>query len=173
MIFLRHPRVAVPDGLCYGRLEVGLAETARGDIAACLASLPRVAAVVASPQLRCRALADQIAARDGVSVRCDVRLMEYHFGAWEGLFWADIPRDQSEPWTADILNAAPPGGERFTDLIARVGEALGDIPPGTAVVAHAGPIRAARMLRTGASFDTVFADTVPYCTPVILDRRAA
>ncbi|MEM0988406.1 MAG: histidine phosphatase family protein [Pseudomonadota bacterium] len=173
LTFLRHPSVSVPQGLCYGRLEVGLAAEAPDQIAACLAALPRVSQVVASPMRRCRDLAQAVADRDGTTVQYDPRLMEYDFGAWEGRFWADIPRAQSEPWTQAIVDARPPGGESFLDLIARVRAALEEMPQGAVVVAHAGPIRAARMILTGDSFDTVFAERVPHATPIVMQRAAA
>jgi alpha-ribazole phosphatase len=34
------------------------------------------------------------------------------------------------------------------------------------VICHAGPIRAARMILTGASFASVFAEPVPYAAPL-------
>jgi len=51
-------------------------------------------------------------------------------------------------------------------------EAIVDSGPGTALVCHAGPIRVARMILTGAGFEAVFAETVPYATPVRFVREA-
>jgi alpha-ribazole phosphatase len=61
---------------------------------------------------------------------------------------------------------APPGGETFAALHARVADALAGIAEGTLVVCHAGVIRAARMILTGASFETAFAEKVPFCEPL-------
>ena len=108
-----------------------------------------------------------------MSVEIDPRLQEYDFGEWEGRNWPDIPRAESDPWIADMLNAAPPGGESFAALIARVRAAIADAEMGTLFVCHAGPIRAARMILTGASFDEVFAWKVPFCEPVAFQRNAA
>ena len=108
-----------------------------------------------------------------MTINYDPRLREYHFGEWEGRAWADIPRVQSEPWLADLWGAAPPGGETFATVHARVAEALDDISDGTLVVAHAGVIRAARMILTGADFQTVFAEKVPHCQPLTFGARAA
>jgi len=173
VIFVRHPATDAPADLCCGRLEVGLCAGAHAQIAACLDALPAASAVVVSPLRRCRLLAERIAARDGVVLRRDARLMEYHFGAWEGRRWSEIPRAESDPWTADFLDAAPPGGERFSELIARVRAAIADIPEGATVIAHAGPIRAARMLLEGVSPKAAFAEAVPHCRPLRLARRAA
>ncbi len=56
--------------------------------------------------------------------------------------------------------------------LARVAEALAETPQGAVVVTHAGPIRAARMILTGAGFAQVFAEPVPHCTPIRMRRLA-
>lgn len=170
MIFLRHPVTDAPAGLCYGRHDVGLGAGAEAQITRALAAVPRPTALITSPLRRCRLLAERFAARDGLAIREDPRLMEYDFGAWEGRLWADIPRVESEAWTANLPHAAPPGGERFTDLVARVRAALAEITPGTLVICHAGPIRAAKMIVTGATFDQVFAEKIPFCEPLAFER---
>lgn len=169
MIFLRHPPAEAVPGICYGRLDLDCAPGAGARIAALLAVLPPVSAIRASPARRCRALAEAIAGRDGLAVVTDERLAELDFGAWEGRFWAEIPRAESDPWAADPERLAPPGGETFAALRARVAAALADAPAGAAIVTHAGVIRAARMILTAASFAEVFAAPVPHCTPIRLE----
>lgn len=172
MILLRHPRPRVAPGLCYGRLDVPAGPRAAAEIAAALRAAPTAARVVASPAARCRLLAERLAARDGAPLALDPRLGELDFGDWEGRRWDDIPRAESDPWAQDPMHVAPPGGERFADLLARVGAALEAAGPGAALVTHAGPIRAARMLLEGACFDAVFAAPVPYATPLVLGGDA-
>ena len=166
MIFLRHPTTDAGADLCYGQKDVGLGPGAEAEMAAALAAVAPIRAIHASDLSRCRALAERFARRDGVAPVYDERLREYHFGAWEGRRWDDIPLAESELWTADLWASAPPGGETFAALHARVTGALAEIPAGALVVAHAGVIRAARMILTGASFETVFAEKVPYCVPL-------
>lgn len=173
MIFLRHPPVAVQPGTCYGRLDLGCAPEAGAAVGGLLTTLPPVRAVLSSPARRCRMLADAIATRNGIGVETDDRLHELDFGAWEGRPWAAIDRAESDPWAADPLAVSPPGGETFASLIARVRAALEGVPPGAAVVTHAGVIRAARIILEGASFEQVFAQPVPHCSPIRLGRAAA
>ena len=173
MIFLRHPKTDAPDGMCYGRSDVGWGAGAEAEVSAAIDRLPQVRALWASPLRRCQLLAERCGRAMKLQPVFDARLMEYDFGEWEGQFWTDIPRAESEPWTANIQYAAPPGGERFTDLIARVRAVLAEIPNDSLVVTHAGPIRAARMILTGASFDEVFRWKVPYCQPLSLEQVAA
>lgn len=173
MIALRHPRTAAPPGLCFGRHEPPEADDAPAAIAAALLATPRAEALIASPSRRCGALAEALSQRDGVALSLDPRLLELDFGAWEGRLWAEIDRAACDAWCADPMRIAPPGGETFADMLERVGAALDAAPPGAVLVCHAGPIRAARMILTGAGFEAVFAEPVPYATPIRLGPAGA
>lgn len=166
MIFLRHPTPNSPKGLCYGRTDLDIGPEGPAQIAQALKITPEITSVIASPALRCRALAEQLAARDDASLQIDPRLWELDFGEWDGVMWADIDHAQSHPWSTDPWNIAPPGGETFGQVYRRVADVLTSTATGTALVCHAGPIRVARMILTGADFDTVFAEPVPYATPI-------
>ena len=62
VILIRHTRIAVPAGLCYGHTDVPLAESFLMDAAAVLAHLPwQPELVLTSPATRCRKLAEYIA----------------------------------------------------------------------------------------------------------------
>lgn len=98
----------------------------------------------------------------------DPRLLELDFGAWEGRPWDAIPRSESDPWAVDPVNRAPPGGEPFATLHARVAAVLATVLAGAVLVCHAGPIRAGRMILAGESFDAAFARPVPYAEPLEL-----
>jgi alpha-ribazole phosphatase len=173
MIFLRHPAAAVAPGTCYGRLDPDAGPGAEAAIARALALLPPVPAVLSSPAQRCRCLAERIAARDGVPAVIDARLQELDFGRWEGRRWDAIDRAESDSWAADPVSVAPPGGETFAALTARVAAALADAPTRAAIVTHAGVIRAARMMLAGESFAAAFAVPVPHCMPIRFGRAAA
>lgn len=166
MIFYRHPRPDVPTGLCYGQLDVGIHPDAQGSIKKACTTAPPISAIISSPSKRALALAQPLATATGAKLIPDPRWMEMNFGAWEGLLWPEINRDESDPWAADPMNQCPPGGEAFSQVIARVQNALAEHPKDTAVVAHAGPIRAARMLLTNTSFETAFAEPIPFATPI-------
>ncbi len=172
VIFLRHPRPEVVAGICYGRMDLAAGPEAGAEIAAALAATPPVGRVVASPARRCRGLAEALAARAGVALELDERLWEMDFGAWEGMSWDAIRRADSDPWAADPWTIAPPGGETFAAVHARVAAVLAGAGPGTALVCHAGPIRAARMMLTGASLAAVVAEPVPYAAPLRFARLA-
>jgi alpha-ribazole phosphatase len=158
VVLIRHTRCAIERGVCYGQLDVPLAATHEQDITHTLQSTPSVDVVFSSPSQRCVLLAERLARRD----RCELivldDLRELNFGAWEGLAWDLIPRAASDLWADDPWHRAPPLGESEHDLFVRVQRALrrvqacGRVRP--ALVAHAGPLRLARCLLTGATLDS-------------------
>jgi len=168
MIFLRHPSPKIEPGICYGQLDLDIAEEGHDQIARALELTPKVARVLASPALRCRALARSLAERDDIEIALDERLWEMNMGDWEGLPWRDIPREISEPWIRDPFNLPTPGGESFRDVQSRVLAALDGIEGTTAIVCHAGPIRAVQMAWQGLSFKDVFSQVPPYSEPIEL-----
>ena len=148
LVLIRHTRVAIADGHCYGRLDVPLAGSAAADIADVLARVAPVTAVVSSPARRCRQLAVALAARDGCPLQFEPALQELDFGEWEGRRWDEIDRAHSDPWALDPWNCAPPGGESEAALWSRLQRWLDDgFDAGAArvaIVAHGGPLRLLR-----------------------------
>ena len=171
MIVYRHPTPDAPPGLCYGRTDLALAEEAVEEIARAAATPPEATAIVTSPATRARALAEALAASTGASLLADARLWELDFGAWEGRLWSELDRTESDPWAEDPWRRAPPGGETFAALSARVLAAVEAAPEGAVFVAHAGPIRALMMARRGVDFAEAFATKIPYATPITLMRE--
>ncbi len=170
LIFYRHPTPDATPGLCYGRLDIGPGPSAVDEITRACSNPPAVNRIIASPAVRARALAEPLANAVGAPLSLDDRLWEMDMGAWEGRFWSEIDRRESDPWTEDALNRPTPGGEAFTDVIERVRNVLETLQGNVCIVAHAGPIRAAEMILTGATFDEVFARSVPYATPIIFPK---
>jgi alpha-ribazole phosphatase len=90
-------------------------------------------------------LADRLAAGWRLAPRSDARLLELDFGDWEGRPWASIGHEHTGH-AAGALDLAPPHGETWGELLARVGEfldGLGTAAGRVCVVTHAGPVRAA------------------------------
>lgn len=145
----RHPMTALPAGTCYGRLDADLASDAWPDFIGAI-SAAGVALVRSSPSRRCL----RPAQATGLSVLVDERLRELDFGAWEGRRWADIPREELDPWAADPCANAPPGGETGAALIARVGAVWGAIVArgaDCAIVTHGGPLKVLIELARGGA----------------------
>jgi alpha-ribazole phosphatase len=80
-------------------------------------------ALVGSDLARCRVLGDALAARSGLEYAATEQLREQHMGDWQGRTWADVTRsdpDTVRAYWSDYAHVAPPSGESFTDLVARV-----------------------------------------------------
>jgi alpha-ribazole phosphatase len=169
---VRHAPVAVR-GVCYGQSDVPLevdhahaADRVLPQLGA--AGLRPVMWVWTSPAERTRGLAEAIGQRLGARVEVDPRLAEIAFGAWEGRAYAEIEANDGARFTAwmnDWNRAAPPGGERVADLVARLEDwrqarAASD-EVGIAIT-HAGPIRALRALLRGVEYAVVASEVVEW-----------
>lgn len=151
MVYLiRHTRASVDARVCYGRLDVPLADTSAAEIAAVLGALPRVHAVLSSPARRCTILAAAVGERDRVTVRTDARLLEIDFGTWEGRCWDDVPGLELDAWATDTWQVRPGSGESLRSLWTRIAEFRAEcLTPAsmgsataTLIVSHQGPLRA-------------------------------
>jgi alpha-ribazole phosphatase len=150
VFLIRHPPPRHIDGLCYGRLEVAVDEhavaaAAHGVFATLPVSLLAQAQVYYSPLTRCVALARSLAAPlEPMPVE---DLIEMNFGAWEGLAWNAVPRDELDAWAQDPWCYRPGGGESAQSVAARWQHWLDSLRQRGASVAvavtHAGVIRVA------------------------------
>jgi probable phosphoglycerate mutase len=81
-----------------------------------------VEAIVASPLRRTRETASAVAERLGLDVRTEDGFVETAFGSWDGLTYAEVRErwpEQLREWLASP-SVAPPGGESFDAVAARV-----------------------------------------------------
>jgi len=157
LYLIRHTRVAA-SGLCYGQLDVPLAdsfaEEARAVREALAVQFPDgLPPVWCSPSLRCRSLADAL----NVPYRTDARLMELNFGAWEGRTWKELDSPEARHWGDNWQTASPPDGESLPELLARLRNFLAELESGDALlITHAGPIRAIHHLLLGEPLEAAF-----------------
>ncbi|MET3471720.1 alpha-ribazole phosphatase [Novosphingobium sp. 1529] len=158
---LRHGAPATP-GLLLGHDD--MAPTAAG-LAACTQRAQSVdfAGIVASDLRRCAAAAQAIAAPRALPVQLDRRWRELDFGAWDGLAPAQVSCAALTAFWIDPDAHAPPGGERWSALRARVAAALADLPGSdTLVVTHGGAMRAALTVLCGFVSEQAWAFDLPY-----------
>jgi broad specificity phosphatase PhoE len=145
--FVRHGQTELNrGGRLQGRIDAPLSPLGTAQAAALghgFASLP-VTRVLSSPLQRARDTAEQIARAHGLAVDVDERLIELDYGAWDGLALADVSPDDWARWRTDP-EFAPPGGERLSDVAARVAAFCADVLSDDLVVAvsHVSPIKAA------------------------------
>lgn len=163
IVLIRHPAVALDEGVCYGHADVALAESAKissNALALRLATLqvpaPRV--LIASPLTRCAAFAAEIANDFGCVVSHDESLKEMDFGDWESQRWDAIDRAQLDDWAANFEHARAHGGESVAQFVARVHawfDAFAhtrELSPAY-VVTHAGVMRVIAALTLGLTVD--------------------
>lgn len=147
VFLIRHPSTDVPSTTCYGRTDVDLSATARGDLRNLAdklrAQLPHDAELYSSPLRRCRNLAEHL--RDAPIV--DARIGELDFGEWEMRPWDAIPRSELDAWAAAPLDYTVPGGESVARMRARVLEFLRECHAAgherVVLVTHAGVMKIA------------------------------
>lgn len=141
VFLVRHPRPDIATGVCYGKLDLPLADPALHTVEALRCSLPQGAVVWSSPLRRCLELARAIHREP--SVHPDLR--EIDFGDWEGRGWDSIDRGLLDAWADDIEGFVPPGGESVASLRQRVTTAVQQILANTAgeviMVTHGGVMR--------------------------------
>ncbi len=162
---VRHAPVINPQRRIYGQMDVE-ADTSDTTTFHTLANaLPRDAAWVATHLRRSRQTASAIhaawetpAADDrSPPPRIEPALAEQSFGDWQDLTYEELSATQPEAaqrfWLAPA-SQRPPGGESFTDVVARVSTALERLTAAYAgqnivAVLHGGSIRAALVLALG------------------------
>lgn len=152
---LRHARVDLAPGLCYGASDVPAQTDHTEAVARSLAPLlPEGAPLMASGLGRAAQLAAAIFVLrpDLECLPQDPRLNEMHFGQWELQPWNAIPRSAFDAWMADFAHHRFGGSESTQQVLDRVHAALQDLrgmPHTDAIwVTHAGVIRAVQYLLT-------------------------
>lgn len=86
------------------------------------AELSIPARIISSPMLRCTATARYVAARLGIVLETDARLIEIAHGAWEGRLRDELAANDPQryrTWRNDPANVSFEGGETLRDVDAR------------------------------------------------------
>ena len=154
LALLRHAETAwSAEGRIQGCRDVPLSEAGRTALAAfALPAACRGMRVVTSPLVRCVETACLLGAREAL---CDPRLVEMHWGEWEGRVLAEL---RTEFGSAMLENEArgwdfrPTGGESPREVWGRIRPWLAEIAAAgepTLAITHRGVIRAVLATATG------------------------
>lgn len=167
MWLIRHgtPDLAVR-GVCYGRLDVGLAAEGRRQLTLLskrLKSQP-LAAIYSSPRKRAVESAAILAAHHRCGVRTVEDLREIDFGDFEGLSYAEIEQRYPElyrQWMDRPTDVEFPNGGSFSRMCVRVMQALNVLRnrhagQSVAIVTHGGVTRIALAEALGVPAANVF-----------------
>ena len=129
-----------------------------------------------SPLLRARQTAEALGLENPV---LDARLMEQHWGRWEGLSRAEIlERGGKDAFVRAGLAAQfrPPGGESTQELHDRVADFLRDAARDESdaiAIAHLGVLRAAYTLATGWDMATPMPAELDVSKALVLEADAS
>ena len=146
LTLVRHTKPDIAEGVCYGVLDLDVADSFEAESSAVLSGLTKPDLLISSPLRRCQRLAHKISLAFDLPIVTDERVREMDFGDWEGIAWNDIERSQIDQWTNDFYRARPHGGESVEMLAERVQSALGSYRKtgrSHLIVCHAGVIKAA------------------------------
>ena len=178
--WVRH--APVPDGGCiYGQRDLSADCSDSAAFACRAASLPAGAVWVASHLRRTHETAAAICAAGYGAAQPAIEhdLAEQHFGEWQGLPRKEVYANQSR-WPGFWLapaDHAPPGGESFAQVVARVTPAIERLTASHAgrdivAVAHGGTIRAALALALGLTPAAALAFSIDTISLTRLDHIA-
>ncbi len=112
-----------------------------------------------------------LAADEGVTF--DPRLMEVHYGSWQGQLLETLKDTEADALAArhnDPYNFRPPGGESYADLMARMREWLDTVTRDTVVVTHGGITRALRTYLLNLDPNYILELNVPQDRVMIIHR---
>ncbi len=149
LYLVRHTKVNLPSGVCYGQSDIGLADTFMDEKNTIIHRLQglKFDKIYSSPLKRCVLLAQSLS-NNQLEVFYDKRLMELNFGDWECKTWDEIEKtDYAKKWFEDFISVPCPRGESYQDLLSRVNFFLDDLKKDKTVsnpliICHSGTIRA-------------------------------
>ncbi|MFR9503070.1 MAG: histidine phosphatase family protein [Rikenellaceae bacterium] len=169
----RHTRPDIDPKICYGVSDIDLdPEFEEKHLPQVVERLRGVEAdkIYSSPLQRCRRLAlkiwemQQDPCKEDLII--DQRLLELNFGEWELTPWDDIfETEEGKAWFEDYLNATPPRGGSFKELVAAAKEFLtevGSSDQDVIAVTHSGFIRAAMVAAGRISLEEAFSIKIEY-----------
>jgi broad specificity phosphatase PhoE len=160
IILVRHTQVSPRwKGRCYGQSDIALSPEGRvaaHNLAGDLASTFSPRQVVSSPLRRAQLLAAHVSRLTASPLVIEPRLMECHFGTWEGRPWDDIWRETGAAMMGMVEapdNFRPGDGETTLEVRDRAMAWLAELATDIDVMAvcHGGPIAAIRGTLAGLS----------------------
>ncbi len=134
--------------------------------------------IVSSSLRRCADFARELATARGLPLELDARLMEYHFGDWQGVPIETLAERDGPAlgrFWADPVAHPPPGAETFAAFRARLTAALDDaVRDGgrVLVITHGGAIRLLRCVAENRGFGDMANIDVPHASLHRLDWPA-
>lgn len=168
---IRHTKVAIEQGVCYGQKDVDLAESYPKELEAVKEKLKGIEfdQVFTSPLSRAKKLATDIF---GDNVQEEKRLMELNFGDWEGKVWDEIKDPLFPAWMNDFVNKKCSNGESFVMLRDRVLEFWNEVKAKDceriAIFSHGGVMRTINAIDKNIKLEDSFNEPTPTFGEVVV-----
>lgn len=120
LYLINQTRVQAPEGLCYGQLDLEPSESFEEELDQIRVHLDGMDAdrCYSSPLSRCKQLARSLYLP--TEVKFDDRLIDLHYGSWEGQYWSQLDQRQVNYWLHNFIDTQPPGGESYQHLQGRL-----------------------------------------------------
>ncbi len=161
LYLIRHTKVAVRPGICYGQTDVPLADSFQSEKQTIAARIQHISFenVYCSPLLRCKVLAEDLFEKTPIIF--DERLKELNFGDWEMKSWDDIYSDpKGKEWMENYKTSPTSNGESYPEMMKRISEFFSELKKkkqgNIAIVTHAGVIRILKSIIDNVSIDELF-----------------
>ncbi len=166
LTIIRHTKVDVPAGICYGQTDVPLAGSYSEEKEIIQNKIKKRSfdQVYCSPLSRCCTLANDLFPGD--SIQIDDRLKELNFGDWEMMEWDDIfHTEEGKHWMDNYVTATCKGGESLIDFQERladfVDELKGKNVRSVVLVAHAGVVSLLKSMVENITVEEVYSSFKP------------
>jgi len=163
---IRHTRVKVEPGICYGQTDVSVADSFQDEKTKLEKELSGISfdRVYSSPLLRCKLLSESLFTEKAIVY--DARLKELSFGEWEMKGWDDIYADpKGKIWMDNYQTLPTLYGESYPEMVQRIHEFLEEVKQEkfaqVAIVAHAGVIRILKSLIENVKIAKLFENFKP------------
>lgn len=179
--WVRHAPVPNPEARCYGQSDMDCDVSDTDSFQGLGAMLPGGAVLVTSDLLRTKKTAAAIAGAglDLPEPIEEVSLREQSFGDWQGMTYPEIHQSRGGRhrfWLAPA-SERPPGGESFTDVLARLTPTVMRLTRehgGRDIVSvgHGGTVRAALALALGLDPEAALSFTIENLSLTRIDHIA-
>ena len=177
MIYLfRHFETQFSSSICYGQYDVPLKSNYYFQHFVLRKKIQelRIHSIYTSPLKRCLKTVKILSLKKPFIVSNGLK--EISFGNWEGIPWNDIPGNQIEDWSNDLLHYTPGNGENYSAFRRRIQNTFSQFQKvnrhkDILLICHAGVIRCLLSIYYNISINDSFNLKIPFGSLITLERK--
>ncbi len=166
LFVIRHTKVDVNPGICYGQSNVGVARSFHSEKEKVEKEISdtHFDAIFSSLLFRCKTLAESLFSSDKIVF--DERLKELNFGDWELKKWDEIYNSpKGKIWMDNYQVLSTLNGESYPEMVERVRAFYSELVlkkyDNVAIITHAGVIRIFKSIIEKIPIDELFVSFKP------------